>query len=126
MVPAPEPPAAPPAPVPVPPAAPPPPAPAPAEPKTVPPTAVRYLSRPAPVYPAYSRRVGETGRVVVRVLIDERGSPAKAVVQQSSGHKRLDDSALTAVRAARFQPFTEDGSPRPVWVLIPIVFDLEN
>ena len=64
--------------------------------------------------------------MVVRVLIDERGRPAKADVQQSSGHARLDQSALAAVRAARFQPYAEDGSPRPVWVLIPIVFDLEN
>lgn len=107
------------------PKAPPPPA-APQEPKTVPSTAVRYLTRPAPVYPAYSRRVGETGRVVLRVLIDAGGSPANVTVQQSSGFKRLDDSAVTAVRAARFQPYTEDGTPRPVWVLIPIVFDLEN
>lgn len=87
---------------------------------------MQYLSRPAPVYPAYSRRVGETGRVVIRVLIDERGSPAKLELQQSSGHERLDQSAVTAVRAARFKPYTEDGKPRPVWVLIPIVFDLEN
>ena len=64
--------------------------------------------------------------MVVRVLIDERGNPAKALVQESSGHARLDDSALAAVRAARFQPYTEDGTPRRVWVLIPIVFDLEN
>jgi hypothetical protein len=48
---------------------PPPPAPAP-QPKTVDATAVQYLEPPAPVYPSFSRRAGEAGRVVVRVLID--------------------------------------------------------
>ena len=125
--PAPEP-SAPPPPVPAPVEAPPQPAPqpAPSPPKTVPATAVQYLSRPAPAYPAFSRRAGETGRVIVRVLIDERGNPLKLELQHSSGFTRLDESAITAIRAARFKPYTEDGKPRPVWVLIPIVFDLEK
>ena len=95
-------------------------------PRTVPATAVQYLQRPAPVYPSFSRRAGESGRVVVRALIDERGLPIKLEIQQSSGFARLDDSATTAIRAARFKPYSEDGQPRQVWVLIPIVFDLEN
>ena len=92
----------------------------------MPATAVQYLARPAPSYPAYSRRAGETGRVLVRVLIDERGDPLKLEMQQSSGFPRLDESAVAAIRAARFRPYTEDGQPRSVWVLIPIVFDLEK
>jgi protein TonB len=92
----------------------------------VPATAVQYVSRPAPAYPSYSRRAGETGRVVVRVLIDEKGDPLRLELQQSSGFSRLDESAVTAIRAARFKPYTEDGKPRSVWVLIPIVFDLEK
>jgi protein TonB len=92
----------------------------------VPSTAVQYLKRPAPSYPSYSRRAGETGRVVVRVLIDEKGNPLRLEMQESSGFARLDDSAMTAIHAARFKPYTEDGQPRSVWVLIPIVFDLEK
>jgi protein TonB len=92
----------------------------------VPSTAVQYLKRPAPSYPAYSRRAGETGRVLVRVLIDEKGDPLRLELQESSGFARLDDSAMSAIRAARFKPYTEDGQPRSVWVLIPIVFDLEK
>ena len=84
------------------------------------------MKRPAPSYPAYSRRAGETGRVVVRVLIDEKGNPLRLEMQESSGFSRLDDSAMTAIRAARFKPYTEDGQTRSVWVLIPIVFDLEK
>lgn len=87
---------------------------------------MRYLERPVPVYPSFSRRTGETGRVTMRVLIDEKGKPSKLEVQQSSGFPRLDESAASAIRAARFKPYTEDGQARPVWVLIPVVFDLEK
>ncbi|MGE0799667.1 MAG: energy transducer TonB [Lautropia sp.] len=92
----------------------------------MPSTAVQYLQPPKPVYPTFSRRAGETGRVQIRVLIDERGQPLKLELQRSSGFQRLDDSALVAVRAAKFKPYTENGQPRSVWVLIPIVFDLEK
>ena len=105
----------------------PPPAPAPpAQPKTVDATAVRYLEAPAPVYPSFSRRSGEAGRVVVRVLIDAHGAPRQLALQQSSGYARLDDSALSAIRAARFVPYSENGVAQPVWVLVPIVFSLEG
>ena len=110
---------------PAPPAPPTPPAPAP-EPKTVPATAVTWLQPPAPVYPALSQRRGEAGRVLVRVLIDMAGLPRQLQVQESSGFPRLDASALTAVRATRFKPYTEGGVPQPVWVLVPIVFESEK
>lgn len=111
-----------------PPVEPPPPAPpAPvSEPKTVPASAVQYLVPPAPVYPSYSQRRGESGRALLRVLIDEHGVPRQIALQQSSGYTRLDDSALTAAKAARFRPYAENGVAQPVWVLIPIVFDLEK
>ena len=64
--------------------------------------------------------------MLVRVLIDERGDPLRLELQQSSGFTRLDESATAAVRAARFKPYTENGEARAVWVLIPIVFDLEK
>lgn len=102
-----------------------PPAPAP-EPKTVPATAVTWLQPPAPVYPALSQRRGEAGRVLVRVLVDVAGLPRQLQVQESSDFPRLDTSALSAVRATRFKPYTEDGVPQPVWVLVPIVFEPEK
>ncbi|HET7866542.1 MAG TPA: energy transducer TonB [Burkholderiaceae bacterium] len=96
------------------------------EPKTVPATAVTWLQPPAPVYPALSQRRGEAGRVLLRVLIDVAGLPRQLQVQESSGFPRLDISALTAVRATRFKPYTEGGVPQPVWVLVPIVFESEK
>jgi periplasmic protein TonB len=122
VVPAPEPP--PPAPEPPPPA-PPPPAPPP-EPKTIPATAVRYITPPAPTYPAASRRLREAGRVVLRVEIGTDGRARQVTVSNSSGHPRLDESAAASVRSARFAPYTENGVALVVWTLVPIEFELEN
>ena len=86
---------------------------------------VDYLgSRPHPDYPRVSMRRGETGRVVVRVFISRQGLVEKATVRTSSGFSRLDESALNAVRAARFKPYTENGVPYPAIADIPFDFVL--
>ena len=95
-------------------------------PKTIPATAVQYLEPPAPVYPPLSRRLAESGRVLVRVEIDTEGRVRQEQLLRSSGHKRLDESALAAVRAARFKPCTENGAAQIVWTIVPIVFELEH
>lgn len=110
---------------PMPPSPPAPPAP-PAQPRTVSATEVGFIEPPTIVYPSFSKRSGETGRVMVRVLIDVDGQPRQLSLEASSGHDRLDQAALNGVRKARFKPYTENGLPHPVWVLVPIVFELER
>lgn len=100
--------------------------PAPATPKTLPSSAVRYLVPPVLSYPRASRELGESGVVRLRVLVDEQGRPREVEVAKSSGHPRLDQAAVQAMRAARFQPHLEDGQPRPVWVLAPLNFQLDE
>jgi protein TonB len=119
---------APPPPPPVPVVAEPPPAPpAPAAPaRTIPASAVQYLEPPVPVYPRASRRAGESGRVVLRVFIDEAGLPRQLQVQVSSGFARLDEAALAAVSKARFKPYSDNGQPVAGWALVPLSFDLEK
>lgn len=95
-------------------------------PRLLPPSAVQYLEPPAPEYPRASRLAGEAGRVLVRVFIDEGGRPREVHVAQSSGHARLDDAALAAVRGARFKPATENGQALAGQALIPLTFDLEH
>ncbi|MEO8835989.1 MAG: TonB family protein [Caldimonas sp.] len=102
----------------------PPPAPAP-QPKIIPASAVQYLEPISLDYPRASRRLRETGRVMLRVRIDEAGRPQSVQVQHSSGHPRLDDAALAAVQRARFQPYTENGHAVAGWAFIPIDFELE-
>lgn len=94
-------------------------------PKTVSSSQVSFLVKPSPVYPAHSRRVNEQGVATVRVLIDATGRPTQVSLQSSSGHAALDQSALSAVKAAQFRPYIEGGIPQSVWVLVPINFVLQ-
>jgi periplasmic protein TonB len=107
------------------PAPPAPPAPPP-PPKEIPASAIQYLEPPAPVYPRASRRLNESGLVVVRVYVDTDGHPRTVQVLQSSGYARLDDAAVEGVRRARFRPYTENGVPTAGWARIPIPFELEK
>jgi protein TonB len=95
-------------------------------PKTVTIGQVAYINPPNPIYPARSKRAGEQGRVMLRVLIDTSGRPAQVSVTQSSGHPALDESALSAVRASLLRPHTENGIAQPVWVAVPIDFVLRT
>jgi periplasmic protein TonB len=95
-----------------------------AAPKTVSASQLGYLVPPNPIYPARARKAGEQGNAVVRVLVDVTGRPAQVSLQTSSGHPELDQSALSAVRAAQFRPYAEGGLAQAVWVLVPINFVL--
>ena len=92
----------------------------------IPPAAIQYRVLPDVVYPSASRRLGETGLVIVAVWVGEDGEPVELQIAQSSGHERLDRAALAGVRRARFQPWRVDGRPRAGWARIPIPFELER
>jgi protein TonB len=94
----------------------------PAGPKTI--SGVEYLRAPQPVYPAMARRMGETGVVTLRVLIGEKGLPEQVVVQKSSGSPHLDEAGRQAALRALYKPYLEDGKAVPVYVLVPINFQL--
>ncbi len=87
---------------------------------------VRYIEPPTPTYPTASRRLGESGTVVVRVFVDEAGLPRTVQVAQSSGFGRLDEAAVTAVQQTRFVPYTENGQATAGWARIPFPFELER
>ncbi|MCE9660515.1 MAG: energy transducer TonB [Burkholderiales bacterium] len=107
-------------------AAPAPPAPPPA-PKIIPASAVQYLGDPPlPEYPRLSIRAGETGRVMLRIYIDEAGLPRTVQVERSSGHPRLDEAGAAAMKKARFKPYTENGQAVAGWAFVPLDFALEK
>jgi len=85
-----------------------------------------YLDNPAPAYPALSRRLGEQGRVLLRVLVNVRGTSDEVQVHTSSGHARLDEAARDTVSRWRFVPAKRGAEPVSAWVLIPISFRLEG
>lgn len=83
---------------------------------------VAYVKAPSPKYPNESRRLGEEGMVVLRVVIDESGRANRIEIERSSGHSRLDDAARAAVQNALFRPYIENGVARAVLATIPIEF----
>ena len=87
---------------------------------------ITYIRQPKPVYPAFSKRAGETGKVMLRVLVDVNGRPKEVKLEKSSGSDRLDKAAIDAARNALLSPHKENGKPREAYVLMPIVFELEN
>ena len=93
-------------------------------------TAVRfdadYLHNPKPVYPALSRRMGEEGRVLLRVLVSPQGAPMEIILKQSSGFPRLDTAANEAVAKWRFVPAKRGDEAVEAWVIVPISFSLQS
>lgn len=82
--------------------------------------------RSMPNYPALSRRVGEQGQVVLRVELDETGRITFARVAESSGHKRLDEAGLAAVKSWQCNPSTHNGVAVRAVALQPFDFILEG
>lgn len=85
-----------------------------------------YLQNPAPPYPPLARRMGEQGRVILRVLVSAEGMPERVELRRSSGSSRLDESALTTVRTWKFLPARQGDHPVAAWVLVPISFSLQG
>lgn len=103
------------------------PAPAPAAPAvTAPRFDADYLENPAPAYPSASRRLGEEGKVVLRVFVEPDGRPSAVEVRTGSGSSRLDDAALDAVRRWKFLPARRGAEAVGAWVLVPIAFHLKG
>ena len=85
-----------------------------------------YLLNPKPPYPALSRRMGEEGRVVLRVHVRADGTVGDVQLHASSGSARLDQSALDTVRRWKFVPARRGDEAVAAWVLVPISFSLRS
>lgn len=107
---------APPAPV----VAPPPPA-----PKQISASALRWQVQPPVEMPLASRRLGESGTVLLYVVFDTSGRVKSASVQRSSGFPRLDAQALSAIQRSRITPHAENGQAIEVSALAPLAYELD-
>lgn len=88
-------------------------------------SAIRYRVPPAIAVPMASRRLGESGTVLLRVWVDAQGLPRQVSLHRSSGFARLDEQALAAMRQARFQPVTDGGSAIEWVVIAPLQYDID-
>lgn len=98
---------------------------APVQPLRIPPKVSSSHSCEVPDYPPLSRRLGETGIVVVRFLIDPNGTVIDSAIDSTSGFARLDEAARRALSLCRFTPGTVDGKPEAAWARIRYVWKLE-
>lgn len=85
-----------------------------------------YLNNPPPAYPALSRRLGEAGEVRLKVRVSATGLPARIELAHSSGSERLDRAARDAVARWRFIPARQGEHDVEDWVLVPIIFRLQD
>jgi protein TonB len=85
-----------------------------------------YLNNPRPAYPPLSRRLGEEGKVLLRVRVSREGQPAAVDLEKSSNFERLDEAARQVVARWRFVPAKRGDEAIEATVIVPIVFRLEG
>ena len=81
-----------------------------------------YQVRPS--YPSTPKRLGIQGTALLRVHVLADGRVGDVAVEQSAGHRDLDDAAVDAVRRWRFEPARRGDDPVAMWVRLPVEFRL--
>ena len=73
-------------------------------------------------YPPLLRDPGIGGTTQVWFFIDETGRVQRAQVNQTSGHRALDEAALRVAELIEFTPALNREKAVPVWISLPITF----
>ena len=68
-----------------------------------------------PEYPRNAARNGESGTVMLALLVGLDGRVIDAKVTQSSGYRELDKAAVQGLSLCKFIPGTIDGVPQQSW-----------
>jgi protein TonB len=87
---------------------------------------IEYIQAPQAIYPPISKRMGEEGRIVLQVLVNEKGLPEKIEIMSSSGFARLDEAAKKAMSKALFKPFQKNGQASAMLATASISFSLNG
>lgn len=85
-----------------------------------------YLQNPQARYPAISRRLGEEGKVMLKVRVTADGRAASVELEKSSNFERLDSAARQAVAGWRFVPAKRGDQAIESTVIVPVLFRLES
>ncbi|HEX8284367.1 MAG TPA: cytochrome c oxidase assembly factor Coa1 family protein [Pyrinomonadaceae bacterium] len=84
----------------------------------------KAVSKPEPPYPAIAKAARASGKVTVRVTVDETGHVVSA--EPVSGHPLLHAAAVAAAKQARFAPTLQGGEPVKVSGVLTYNFVLEQ
>ncbi len=81
-----------------------------------------------PHFPATSRRLGESGSVVLGFVVDAEGRVVSQSIEMlaGSGYSRLDEAARKAILEVRFLPGTQDGTAMPMRHQFRITYALDG
>ncbi len=85
-----------------------------------------YSQTPLPAYPRLAKLRGWEGVTVLRVEVREDGRVGHVEMVRSSGHSVLDETAMKAVRAWRFEPARRGDETVACVIEVPIRFKLDN
>ncbi|CAN7300266.1 MULTISPECIES: energy transducer TonB [unclassified Variovorax] len=83
----------------------------------------QYIREPRITYPAMSKRLGETGTVVVAVYFNSAGLPKRAEIFKSSGYDRLDQAAREAAMSSQVTPIRQPGADEATVYLLKAPFN---
>jgi TonB family protein len=85
---------------------------------------VTYIDKKscAPKYPRLSKKRGENGKVLVKVLIGKNGFTENVQLEKSSGFGRLDKAAIKAANKCRFVAARKNGKTVKSLAIIPYNF----
>ena len=85
---------------------------------------VTYIDKKSctPKYPRISKRRGENGKVLVKVLIGKNGFTENVQLEKSSGFGRLDKAAINAADKCRFVAARKNGKTVKSIAIIPYNF----
>jgi protein TonB len=87
---------------------------------------LEYVRATSPRYPISELKSGVEGTVILRVLVDVDGTPLDVSIENSSGNRNLDRSALQHVlKTWRFKPAMQNGQAVQAYGLVPIAFSLQ-
>ncbi len=77
-------------------------------------------------YPEELWDEGIKGETTLKLLVTEQGAVDSVRVERSSGHAAFDTAAVQGARLLRFEPARRGEDPVPVWVLLPVQFNMTN
>ncbi|HYD94348.1 MAG TPA: energy transducer TonB [Noviherbaspirillum sp.] len=77
-------------------------------------------------YPSVSRKLGDEGRVVLKVGISKDGRAENVELKEASGNPVLDKAAVAMAKSLAFRPATANGAPVPATIELPVAFRLTN
>jgi protein TonB len=83
-------------------------------------------SNPKPRYPERARAEGREGTALLRVTVLPTGKVGEALIERSSGHSDLDQSAVEAVSKWIFLPARRGENPVASFVRIPVTFAIDR